>query len=645
MNNNQYPPQVKKDNLVQSVKSQMQLRVFAVGGLLLVLLYLNFALPSLPHLRLVSLLALIVSVVFFVAGRYILEYQKQLSVENIQQSLLSIFCLEIITSWLVFYVLTPLLVLYSFPLIYLAILFFAFYFLSISTFLFANIHQQILSLLSWIVLLLLSMNYYNVLSQQASGASPSLSIHLFIPAVAGGLTVFGVQAISYFFGQRSKQITQSLRQVNQGLQRKLSEKNEELYQLQQELDEAKQVLMIRSRAYNRELQELARQFRKEVAGSSEKEPPAEEIKRMGKTTSALLNILEDNEKARQAAEEEQRKTTAIIENFVDGLITVNQNNIITTVNPRAQEIFHLQQTEGHPINILTENELFAPILEEIMTDGKLQEVNRDRVTLDDTTIEVTTVSITGVEGADQWLIVLRDVSRDVLVQQMKTEFVSVAAHQLRTPLSAIKWSLKMLEKEGDLNEKQEDLLQKTYISNEHLIQLINDLLNVSHIEEGRFLGEVEKQSLVPIVQSVIKEHQQYIEKQDLDLQFKLQLTKEQELPLVEIDKEKMKIAMDNLIGNAIDYTPSGGRVRVRLTRQGNKIRFSVEDNGIGIPEEQQDRVFERFFRSKNALKKKTEGTGLGLFITKNIIEAHHGKIWFESVRGQGTTFYFTLPIT
>lgn len=645
MNNNQYPPQVKKDNLVQSVKSQMQLRVFAVGGLLLVLLYLNFALPSLPHLRLVSLLALIVSVVFFVAGRYILEYQKQLSVENIQQSLLSIFCLEIITSWLVFYVLTPLLVLYSFPLIYLAILFFAFYFLSISTFLFANIHQQILSLLSWIVLLLLSMNYYNVLSQQASGASPSLSIHLFIPAVAGGLTVFGVQAISYFFGQRSKQITQSLRQVNQGLQRKLSEKNEELYQLQQELDEAKQVLMIRSRAYNRELQELARQFRKEVAGSSEKEPPAEEIKRMGKTTSALLNILEDNEKARQAAEEEQRKTTAIIENFVDGLITVNQNNIITTVNPRAQEIFHLQQTEGHPINILTENELFAPILEEIMTDGKLQEVNRDRVTLDDTTIEVTTVSITGVEGADQWLIVLRDVSRDVLVQQMKTEFVSVAAHQLRTPLSAIKWSLKMLEKEGDLNEKQEDLLQKTYISNEHLIQLINDLLNVSHIEEGRFLGEVEKQSLVPIVQSVIKEHQQYIEKQDLDLQFKLQLTKEQELPLVKIDKEKMKIVMDNLIGNAIDYTPSGGRVRVRLTRQGNKIRFSVEDNGIGIPEEQQDRVFERFFRSKNALKKKTEGTGLGLFITKNIIEAHHGKIWFESVRGQGTTFYFTLPIT
>ena len=111
-----------------------------------------------------------------------------------------------------------------------------------------------------------------------------------------------------------------------------------------------------------------------------------------------------------------------------------------------------------------------------------------------------------------------------------------------------------------------------------------------------------------------------------------------------IDVEKIKIAIDNIINNAITYTPTGGKVTISLSGNKEEIEFSVKDTGIGIPENQQERIFTKFFRGANATKMETEGTGLGLFIVKNIIEAHGGKTWFESKEGVGTTFYFNLPV-
>ncbi|PIR01808.1 MAG: hypothetical protein COV63_03045 [Candidatus Nealsonbacteria bacterium CG11_big_fil_rev_8_21_14_0_20_37_68] len=230
-----------------------------------------------------------------------------------------------------------------------------------------------------------------------------------------------------------------------------------------------------------------------------------------------------------------------------------------------------------------------------------------------------------------------------MIERMKTEFVSLSAHQLRTPLSAIKWTLRMLL-DGDLGEitkEQKEYIGKTYESNERMIDLINDLLNVTRIEEGRYLYEPTLTDFQAIVQFVINSFKEEIKKKRIKFEFK---KTEEKLPEVKVDVEKMRLAVQNLLNNAISYTPSGGEVTISLKYDKDKIEVAVKDTGIGIPQDQQERVFSKFFRATNAIRKETKGTGLGLYIAKNIIEAHGGKIWFESKEDKGSTFYFTLPV-
>jgi len=174
-----------------------------------------------------------------------------------------------------------------------------------------------------------------------------------------------------------------------------------------------------------------------------------------------------------------------------------------------------------------------------------------------------------------------------------------------------------------------------------MINLINDLLDVTRIEEGRYLYEPVLIDFEPLVQSVINTYREEIKKKELKLEFK---KPEKKLPQVRVDVEKMGLAIQNLLDNAIKYTLDGGEIIISLVPAEKAIEFLIKDTGIGIPKNQQDKVFSKFFRGSSAIKMETDGSGLGLFIAKNIIEAHGGKIWFESEEGKGTTFYFTLPV-
>ena len=241
------------------------------------------------------------------------------------------------------------------------------------------------------------------------------------------------------------------------------------------------------------------------------------------------------------------------------------------------------------------------------------------------------------------MVILHDITREKLIEKMKTEFVSVSAHQLRTPLSAIKWTLRMLL-DGDLGEmtpEQKNFIEKTYWSNERMITLINDLLDVTRIEEGRYLYRPALTDFEPVIQFVIDSFGEEIKRKNIKCEFK---KPEKKLPEIIMDVEKIKIAIQNLLDNAVRYTPLGGNVIISLKYGKNEIEFSITDNGVGIPESQKQRVFSRFFRGVNVIRLETEGTGLGLYIAKNIIETHGGRIWFESEEGKGTTFYFTLPV-
>jgi signal transduction histidine kinase len=243
------------------------------------------------------------------------------------------------------------------------------------------------------------------------------------------------------------------------------------------------------------------------------------------------------------------------------------------------------------------------------------------------------------------LIILRDITREKTIERLKTEFVSISAHQLRTPLSAVKWTLRMILDEdlGEISKEQREFLEKTYLSNERMIHLINDLLNITRIEEGRFLYNVKSQDIIEIAEGIISPVKEVAQRKGLRFEFQKSKT---EIPKLELDPEKISLVFQNLLDNAVHYTKTGGLVKISIDCLKNKkeILISVKDTGIGISKAQQKRVFTRFFRGTNAIKTETQGTGLGLFIAKNIVEAHGGRIWFESKENKGTTFYFTLPV-
>lgn len=193
---------------------------------------------------------------------------------------------------------------------------------------------------------------------------------------------------------------------------------------------------------------------------------------------------------------------------------------------------------------------------------------------------------------------------------------------------------------GPLKKAQKELLEKGYSANERMIALVNDLLDVVRIEEGRFDYKFKKTGVTNVIDSIVKETKVIADEKGIQLSFH---KPSREFPEVALDAVKFRLAASNIITNAVQYTPAKGRVDVELTLNGSEILILVKDTGVGIPKHQLDRLFTKFFRADNAVRMQTAGSGLGLFIAKNIIEKHKGKIWIESEEGKGTTVYFTIP--
>lgn len=262
--------------------------------------------------------------------------------------------------------------------------------------------------------------------------------------------------------------------------------------------------------------------------------------------------------------------------------------------------------------------------------------------------EIVALIILGVAG---FLIIIsyfiiQSLNRLLEVSRMKSEFVSVVSHQLRTPLSGLKWSLNLLMsgRAGDFQEEQLEQLKMIKENNQRMIDLVSDLLDVSRIEQGHLGLRPETVNLLDLAQALVLGYTSLAKASNVILG----LEAGGELPSaswrIKIDPKRIKLVMDNLVNNAIRYIQGGGWVKIRLKNKGNSIRCEVEDNGVGVPKNDQKYIFQKFFRSQNIMKYQTEGTGLGLFIAKAIIEASGGKIGFWSQEGKGATFWFELPI-
>ena len=227
---------------------------------------------------------------------------------------------------------------------------------------------------------------------------------------------------------------------------------------------------------------------------------------------------------------------------------------------------------------------------------------------------------------------------------IKSDIVSVSAHQIKTSLSALKWIIKMFL-DGDLGKlttEQESLMKKAYESNDRAINKVSELLLTNKSENiAEKKPTFEKVDILELIDSSIFDFFGEAHARGIEIILLAPDTKPGE---VRADKEKIRVVLQNLLENAIKYNNPNGKVFVSLKQDGDMVEVSFRDTGIGISEEGKKKIFEKFYRDPEVEKKETVGSGIGLFDTKKIIEEHGGKVWFESLKDKGTTFFFTVPI-
>ncbi|MFZ2664425.1 MAG: ATP-binding protein [Patescibacteria group bacterium] len=375
---------------------------------------------------------------------------------------------------------------------------------------------------------------------------------------------------------------------------------------------------------------------------------------------ASQNVLEDLNMERLKTEVAKAKDDAILSSIGEGVIATDQDGKIIIMNNMAEKVLgcKIDEVAGkfyHDIiSLEDEKGNIVPLKERPLTNALNHSITTTTSALfisGKSKIKIPVAITTSPIVLDNKVIggvgVFRDITKEKEVDKAKTEFVSLASHQLRTPLSSISWYTEMLLNEdvGKLNDKQIKYLNEVYRGNKRMVALVNSLLNVSRLELGTFAIDPEPTDILKILQSVIDE-----QKGDIDpKQIKLSCLFEKIYPLIPVDPKLLRVILENILTNAVKYTSEGGEIQISLSldKIGNQknILFKISDTGYGIPKNQQDKIFTKLFRADNVREKDTEGTGLGLYIAKSILSHSDGKIWFKSEENKGTTFFVTIPVS
>jgi signal transduction histidine kinase len=229
------------------------------------------------------------------------------------------------------------------------------------------------------------------------------------------------------------------------------------------------------------------------------------------------------------------------------------------------------------------------------------------------------------------------------LDEAKDEFISMASHQLRTPLTSVKGYVSMIidGDVGDVKPEQKSLLEEAFASSQRMVYLIADLLNVSRLKTGKFVIEPSEINLASIVKEEIHQLKQTANSRKLRIKY----DKPSNFPKIWLDETKIRQVIMNFIDNAIYYTPAGGSIEIQLIAKQNSIEYKVKDDGIGVPKVDQPKLFTKFFRAGNARKARPDGTGLGLYMAQRVVSAQGGSVLFDSKEGQGSTFGFTFPLS
>ena len=354
---------------------------------------------------------------------------------------------------------------------------------------------------------------------------------------------------------------------------------------------------------------------------------------------------------------EASRSTAMLEGVADGVLVTDKQSIITLFNDSAVKILKLPREEVVGKSLEDFGGLFGGAAQSWMqtiqnwsvdpthiSDGV---VYSEQVSLEDG--RVASVHLSPVSNKKEFLgtiSVFRDITHEVEVDRLKSEFVATVSHELRTPMTPIKGYVEflMMGGAGELNEKQTEFLDIIKSNIDRLSILVNDLLDVSRIEAGKVALSFQPIDLLEITQDTVETTLQKSRNEDKPIEIVIEAPND--LPSVYGDIERMRQILTNLVDNAYKYSPDNSYVIIRLFQKDGEIQVDVKDHGIGIFPDDQDRVFERFYRGENYLVMASAGTGLGLPIVKELVEMHSGKIWLTStgVPGDGSTFSFTIPI-
>lgn len=340
-------------------------------------------------------------------------------------------------------------------------------------------------------------------------------------------------------------------------------------------------------------------------------------------------------------EEERFKLSSVLSNMSDGVIATDQEGSITLMN----------EASGILLGENPEDMIGDDLLEVLGLDEKIEDISELRdnssiiIDLSDenqpfliranfTTIKDDEGTVTG------FISVLNDVTEDEKIEQERRDFVSNVSHELRTPLTTMKSYLEALTEGAWKDEKiAPKFLEVTQNETERMIRMVNDLLQLSKMDADEHPMHKEEVEFVDYFHQVINR---------FEMNLPETITMDRELPnkkyYVWIDKDKMTQVLDNIISNAIKYSPEGGKIILRVENKRHYLLISIQDEGVGIPYDKLEKIFDRFYRADKARTRALGGTGLGLAITKELVEAHHGRIWARSREGYGTTIYFTLPL-
>ena len=371
---------------------------------------------------------------------------------------------------------------------------------------------------------------------------------------------------------------------------------------------------------------------------------------------AILNILEDVELQKKESDKlalDLKKFKLAVENATDHIIITDPDGIVLFANKSVERItgFTLSEVMGKKAGNkelwggLMPLEFYKNLWKVVKTDKKpfTGEITNKRKN-GKTYISKASISpIFNKSGDVEYFVgIERDVTKEFEIDKMKTEFISLASHQLRTPLSAIRWFTEMLLNgdAGKLTNEQTEFMNNIDQSNNRMIELVNSLLNVSRIDSGRIIVEPTPTDIKKLVEEIKKEVEVKLQEKNQELMININT----DLPLISLDQKLIFQVYLNLLTNAIKYSPPNGKIVLSISKENDTIITQVSDEGYGIPKSEESHIFSKFYRATNALKNETEGNGLGLYLVKSIIESSGGKVWFVSIEGKGTSFYFSIPL-